>query len=300
MSRRRGVSKVVASQVEPRLAERRRSVAAAAHRRRRQRSLRLLAGLGTLMVLVALAFSPLLSVDEIRVEGLDRLDEEQVLAIAGVDPGAPMLLVDLGRVRDDLVAVPTVASAAVDREWPRRIVVRVVEERPLALVVDDRTAAVVAEGGRVLDIDRAPEEAHGESDLVRVVTDVPVERRAGEWLEGPTARVVSMVAQMSPPLLGRVDSVRLASTGSVEVKLDGGVVVLVGPPEDVPTKLLAVETVLARVVEECLAVVDVRDPMRAAVSRDEGCAAPAPTDVPTDESVDVGAPGTVEDPGAAG
>lgn len=296
MSRRRGVSKVVASQVEPRLAERRRSVAAAAHRRRRQRSLRLLAGLGTLMVLVALAFSPLLSVDEIRVEGLDRLDEEQVLAIAGVDPGAPMLLVDLGRVRDDLVAVPTVASAAVDREWPRRIVVRVVEERPLALVVDDRTAAVVAEGGRVLDIDRAPEEAHGESDLVRVVTDVPVERRAGEWLEGPTARVVSMVAQMSPPLLGRVDSVRLASTGSVEVKLDGGVVVLVGPPEDVPTKLLAVETVLARVVEECLAVIDVRDPMRAAVSRGEGCAVPAPTDGP----VDVGAAEVSDDQGTVG
>lgn len=294
MTRSRG-PRVVRSQVEPRLAERRRAVAAAAQRRRRRRSLGLLAVLGVLMVAVALAFSPLLSVDDVRVEGLDRIDEARVLATAGVEPGAPMLLVDLAGARDALAADPAVASATIEREWPRRVVLKVVEERPLALVVHGDVAAVVADGGRVLDAG-VPHDGVDPASLVQVVTDAPVELRAGEWLEGPTNRVLSMIGQMSAGLAARVDEVRLAATGSVEVQIDGGVVVLVGPPEDVPAKLLAAETVLARVVPECLAVVDVRDPMRAAVSRAEGCEAPAPTDEPLDAEV----PEVDDDPVAAG
>jgi len=292
--------RVVRSEVEPRLVERRRAVAAAAQRRRRRRSIGLLVGLGALMITVALAFSPLFSVDEVRVAGLDRLDAEQVLALAGVEEGAPMLLVDLGGAREALAADPMVASAAIEREWPRTVALRVVEEQPLALVVHGDIASVVAEGGRVLDAQRALDDGGDASELVRVVTDAPVELRVGEWLEGPTSRVVSMVRQMSVGMTARVEEVRLTPAGSVELHLDRGEVVLVGPPEDVPAKLLAAETVLERVVEECLAVIDVRDPTRAAVSRSEGCEVPGPTDEPTDEPTDAGLGGVDDDPGAAG
>lgn len=286
-------AKVVNSQVEPRLVDRRRAVAEAAQRRRRRQGLRLLAGLGVVLVGVAVAFSPWLSVQEVRVEGADSLDEQRVLSRSGVDLGEPMVLVDLAAAREQLAADPQVASASVQREWPDTVVLRVVEERPLALVVTEGQRAFVSAHGRVLDA------ADGATSLVRVVTDVAVDLSPGARLEGPVARVVSMIRQLSAGTLARVEEIRLGTTGSVEMTLEAGVVVLIGPPEDVHAKLLALDTVLERVVAECMAVIDVRDPMRAAVSRADGCVPPPPTDVAGSGDDDVEQDSSVPGPATA-
>lgn len=71
---------------------------------------------------------------EIVVLGTHRLGEEKVLALAGTEPGANIFSVNLGAARKQLLAGGWVAEARVGREIPDRLVIRVREHEPLALL----------------------------------------------------------------------------------------------------------------------------------------------------------------------
>jgi cell division protein FtsQ len=71
---------------------------------------------------------------EIVVMGNHRLTEAKVLALAGIEPGANIFAVNLGTARKRLLADGWVAEARVGREIPDRLVVRVREHEPAALL----------------------------------------------------------------------------------------------------------------------------------------------------------------------
>ncbi len=273
----------VRSAVEPRIVERRRGVETASHRRRTRRRVALAATVAVFAGAAALAFSPVADLDRVVVTGTSQLDDDEVARIAGLEPGRALLAIDLATARDRLRADPGVAAAAVEREWPGTVRVSIVEERPVAAVLVGDGARVVAVSGRVLRAGIAPDGL----PLVELAgVEVPEE---GERLDERAARVVALLADLRPELAGQLVGVRLDESGDLQLDVDGGASVRFGPLEDVPAKLLAIETVFDRVVQECLAVLDVREPTRPAVSRADGCAAPEPTEplvTPADEPSD--------------
>ena len=110
--------RVVRTQVEPRLQERRQAVRDEA-RIRRRRGLAVVAVVaGVVGALVAAVFSPLLDVDEVRVAGADRLDAAELVAASGIEVGDRMISLELDQARDALRGLPGVRSARVEREWP--------------------------------------------------------------------------------------------------------------------------------------------------------------------------------------
>ena len=277
----------VRSAVEPRIVERRRGVETASHRRRTRRRVALAAAVAVFAGAAALAFSPVADLDRVVVTGTSQLDDDGVARIAGLEPGRALLAIDLATARDRLLADPGVAAATVEREWPGTVRVSIVEERPVAAVAVGDGARVVAISGRVLGAGVA---ADGLPLVELAGVEVPEE---GDRLDERARRVVALLADLRPELAGQLVGVRLDDSGDLQLDVDGGASVRFGPLEDVPAKLLAIETVFDRVVQECLAVLDVREPTRPAVSRADGCAAPepteplvAPSEEPSDESGD--------------
>lgn len=76
----------------------------------------------------------LFSAKEILVLGNHRLSEAEVLALAGIEPGTNIFSVNLGSSRKRLIADGWVAEARIGREIPDRLVVRVREHEPVAVV----------------------------------------------------------------------------------------------------------------------------------------------------------------------
>jgi len=97
-----------------------------------------LAGL-TAAVAWALLGSWLLVVRSVVVTGTRLVPASEVLAVAGIDRGTPLIWVNVGRVAARIETIRQVQSAQVTRDWPDRVVI-VVRERTPAL-------AVVAPGG---------------------------------------------------------------------------------------------------------------------------------------------------------
>ena len=84
--------------------------------------------------LLWLAFSPLLSVRQVRTAGIFVSDTHGILAAHGVIAGTPMVLLRTGVVEESLFGDPWVAEARVHVSWPDEVIVRIVERVPVAWV----------------------------------------------------------------------------------------------------------------------------------------------------------------------
>jgi cell division protein FtsQ len=78
--------------------------------------------------------SPFLRLTSITVKGTSRLSSREVLAVARVRTGGPLVDVPVGAVRRRVAALMPVARVRVDRDWPHRLVIEVTERAPVAVV----------------------------------------------------------------------------------------------------------------------------------------------------------------------
>ena len=121
-------------------------------RRRRDPRRRLAVGLGVLVAVLALVAwvvlaSPLLAVRTVQVDGAAGLAADEVVAVAGVPEGTPLVRVDTAAAAARVRQLPQVASVEVTRGWPRTVVVTLVERVPVAVVETDGVRRLVDAGG---------------------------------------------------------------------------------------------------------------------------------------------------------
>jgi hypothetical protein len=120
--------------IDPRLMERRKTVAEDNAKRNVTRLLKFLAFVVVVGSLAWLAFSPWLSVNQVRTSGIEASDTHSVLVDQRVVAGTPMILISTPRVEESLLDDPWVAEATVRLHWPDEVTVDVVERTPAAWV----------------------------------------------------------------------------------------------------------------------------------------------------------------------
>jgi len=180
----------------------------------------------------ALLGSWLLVVRSVVVTGTRLVPASEVLAVAGVDRGTPLIWVNVSRVAARIETIRQVQSAQVTRDWPDRVVI-VVRERSSAL-------AVTAPGGGFDLVDpsgvivrwavRRP------ADLPLYL--VPVPGTAVTSLRGDPdlAAAAAVLGELPAPLRHAVGSVSAPSPDQVTLQLSGGITVLWGDASDAARK----------------------------------------------------------------
>jgi hypothetical protein len=230
--------------IDPRIRARRIEVARGTGRRRLRRI-----GVGALVVAAGaagwgVAQSALLDVDRIEVEGAEQTGQEAVRSAIGIDPGDPLVSVDLGGAEEAVAELPWVASATVHRGWPGSIRVAVEERRAVAAVRAGAPDAEPAEAPRAdgdtpaddLDVGpEAEEEAEAEAETGE---EAEVETETGEQAEGETEEPLDAATEHEA-----VDWMLLSADGHqlarVVGPLAGDLVVIEGvEPDDRPGDVL--------------------------------------------------------------
>ncbi len=82
---------------------------------------------------LVLYFTPVMAARSVVVVGLQAVPSEQVLNAAKVRAGTPLLQIDTSRVADRVAAIPRVASARVQRQYPSVLRITVVERVPVVV-----------------------------------------------------------------------------------------------------------------------------------------------------------------------
>jgi cell division protein FtsQ len=118
--------------IDPRLVERRKTVAEDKAKQNVSRLLKFLVLVLFVGSLVWLVFSPWLSITQVDTTGISISSGHSVLADRGVVAGTPMIRVSESATEAALLEDPWIESADVDRDWPDRVIVTVLERSPVA------------------------------------------------------------------------------------------------------------------------------------------------------------------------
>ncbi len=225
--------------------------------------LRLILGGVALLGIVAAAFwairSPLLSVDEISINGAERSNPSAVVDALGIAVGIPTVDVDAAALETALLGDPWVAEAAVDVTWPGTVTIDLVEHVPVAMVTIAGGLAQVSAGGDVL----APFEESVAWPVI-VVAD-PTPAAPGDRLYDPLiAGALEFIGQL-PPELAAVTTVTISQKDLLDAAVDGYQVRL-GRGVEMRSKAAALVGLLAYGLPPGSAI-DVTAPRRPAVAQ---------------------------------
>lgn len=248
-------------QLDERIAERRRLVREERQRRRLRRTVTVAAVLVLALVAYGVERSSLVALQEIRVEGAERLDPDHVRAVSQLDLGTSTLRLGLGDVEDRVRDLPLVREVRAWRADPLTAVITVVEREPVLVAVAGGEAVLIDEEGVVL---RRGEEA-----------GLPVVRLGGELpAPGQTVRERPGLANAHAVYVGLPGPLRTATAHyeargphETDLILHSGARVRFGDARRLDEKVRALGAVLEDLGDVQVSIIDVRAPASPAVSR---------------------------------
>lgn len=231
--------------VDPRLIERRKTVAEYNAKKSMSRLLKFLLFLLLAGSLLWLAFSPWLSIKQVTTSGILASRSHSVLTEEGVVAGTPMILVGASRVEERLLEDPWVAEATVRRVWPDEVTVEVVERTPTAWV---RTEDVWTR--RAVDGVALPSEPDPDEDMAWIEMSEMTDREAPDSTDllGALEFVEALPADLRPgTVVTRVDREIWATVDGYQVRL--------GRAVDMTEKALSLDALLGEGIAEGSTVV---------------------------------------------
>lgn len=166
-----------------------------------------------------IAFSSVLGVRTVTVVGARTLTADQVRAVAGIRPGAPLARLNLGAIRSRLAAVAPIREVTVSRSYPASVTIRITER----VAIGYRPVDGGSGGGPVALIDR-------DDVAFRSVAAAPAHLpRLLVPAEGAQSTAAAVVAGALPgAILRSLSSISAPSAESVTLTLRDGRVVLWG------------------------------------------------------------------------
>jgi cell division protein FtsQ len=205
-------------------------------RRSRLRRMTWIVGLASIAALallaVGVAYSPLMALREVRVEGASRVPAADIRAAFDDRLGTPLPLIATAEVQRALSAFPLIETYSTETVPPGTLVVRVVERTPVGVVQTGSGYVSAVAAGVVVERFDAPPEG------------LPVVTAEG-GLDGDAYRAAGAVLRSLPAeLRARVAFVTADTPDDVRLELEEGAVVAWGSAEDSPLKA----TVLARLM----------------------------------------------------
>ncbi len=173
----------------------------------------------------ALLFSSWLATQQVDVTGNDIVPAQDVVKAAAIQDGTPLLRVNLDAVRQQVAALPSVATVSVHRGWPHTIDITVTERTPLATVLSH---------GSWYAMDKAGVLFHPLSlrdPALPVVVLAPGADAAAR------AEVASVVSVLPRDLLASMRRVKARSMDSITLVLSDGRHVVWGSAEESSRKV---------------------------------------------------------------
>lgn len=138
--------------MEPRVAERRKTVSEDRARKRLKWILSAIALIALILGSLWLIRSPILSIRQVDVVGATQSDPRSVVSGLEMDIGTPTIDVDVDTIAAQILEDPWVRTVNVEVLWPGSLVVEVIERTPLAPVLAGEQWVLVARDGGVIAV----------------------------------------------------------------------------------------------------------------------------------------------------
>ncbi|MBV9516050.1 MAG: cell division protein FtsQ/DivIB [Mycobacteriaceae bacterium] len=183
---------------------------------------------------LALYFTPLMSVRNLVVDGLQQIPRDEVVAAVAVRPGTPLLQVDTNEVANRVATIRRVASVRVQRDYPSSLRVTVVERSTVAAKDEPDGTHLFDRDG--VDFATAPPPPG--------VPFLDVEHPGPS--DPPTKAALAVLIALRPEVAGQVARIAAPSIASITLTLADGRVVIWGTTDRTDEKAEKLAALLTR------------------------------------------------------
>ncbi|SDO07878.1 cell division protein FtsQ/DivIB [Lentzea jiangxiensis] len=201
----------------------------------RRRLVALLTLVSVIASVYCVFFTPLLGVSQVQVRGNSVLTEEEVRDIAAIEPGSPLVRLDLQGIHDRVATIPRVAAVEVERQLPGTVRLLLTERSPVGSVKMPDGFHLVDSTGK--DYAIVPVAAPGVPELVLTLPSSS---------DPATRAVVGVLNELPEKLRPEVVSVSATTGADVRLTLTGDRVVKWGSSELTPRKAAVLLVLLSR------------------------------------------------------
>jgi cell division protein FtsQ len=183
---------------------------------------------------LVLYFTPVMSVRNLVIDGLQDVPRDEVVAAVAVRSGTPLLQVDTDQVANRVASIRRVASVRVQREYPSSLRLTVVERVAVAVKnLPDGTHLFDRDG---VDFATAPPPPG--------VPYLDVERPGPS--DQPTKAALAVLTALRPEVAGQVSRIAAPSAASVTLTLTDGRAVIWGTTDRTNEKAEKLAALLTR------------------------------------------------------
>ncbi|WP_395243320.1 FtsQ-type POTRA domain-containing protein [Agromyces sp. MMS24-K17] len=201
---------------------------------------------------LAVAYSPLMALREVRVEGTQRIPATDVVDAFSDDLGTPLALVTSADVQQALSGFPLIETYSIETIPPQTIVVRIVERTPVGVIEADGGLELVDAAGVV--IDRPAERPEGQP----LISAGPV---TSEGFRAAAAVIRNLPADVRAQLVGA----SAETADDVRLELAGGASVVWGSAEHPQKKADVLAALMRAVPPDTTSYYDISSPDSAVV-----------------------------------
>ena len=183
---------------------------------------------------LVLYFTPVMSVRNLEIEGLEAIPRDEVVAAVAVRTGTPLLQVDTDKVANRVATISRVASVRVQREYPSSLRVTVAERIPVAVKdMPDGTHVFDRDG---VDFATAPPPP----GVPYLDVDNPGPT------DPPTKAALQVLTALRPEVAGQIGRIAAPSVASITLTLVDGRVVIWGTTDRTDEKAEKLAALLTR------------------------------------------------------
>ncbi len=211
--------------------------------------------LGVVALVLAVLASPIIGVREIQIEGARYMSADLLVAVEKSLDGKSILTVDTNSAERRLEGDPWVESVRIRQFFPSRLVIEIVERKPVAFYigVDNRSRVVDAQG-RVLAVET------GQPTAYLQITGVGPNLAPGSSAGSVYKAAAQLAGGFPEELSGRVLNVGVGGPNQLVMTLRSGTLINFGPPSDLQNKLISLVVLLRRQDPKQIISIDLTDP----------------------------------------
>ena len=211
--------------------------------------------LGVVALVLAILASPIIGVREIQIEGARYMSADLLLAVEKSLDGKSILTVDTKSAERRLEGDPWVESVRIRQFFPSRLVVEIVERKPVAFYVGvDNRSRVVDSQGRVLAVET------GQPTAYLQITGVGPNLAPGSSAGTVYKAAAQLAGGLPEELSDRVLNVGVGGPNQLVMTLRSGTLINFGPPSDLQNKLISLVVLLRRQDAKQIISIDLTDP----------------------------------------
>ena len=220
---------------------------------------RVLVGIGSVLGVVAFVLiilaSPIIGVRKIEIEGARYMSADLLVAVEKSLDGKSILTVDTNAAEKRLEGDPWVESVRIRSFFPTRLVIEIVERRPVAFYIGvDNRSRVVDPQGRVLAVET------GQPTQYLQITGVGPNLAPGANAGAVYKAAAQLAGSLPDELSERVLNVGVGGPNQLVMTLRSGTLINFGPPKDLQNKLISLLVLLRRQDAKQIIAIDLTDP----------------------------------------